>query len=306
MSAEQRPASFLFLFIDGVGIGPDDPDTNPLAAADIPRLHALLGGRPVAGTPAREGEGEIYRPLDATLGHQGLPQSATGQTALLTGRNGAAIMDGHYGPWPGPTLRDVLRKDTLFHQAPGPARLPNVYPPGYFRAIDDGRARVNVPVFAAQQAGVPLLDLNDYRDGRGIPADLTGEFMERIDPSLAPLEPAEAGRRLAREAGAGTFTFFDLWLTDRIGHRGTFAEAVAFASRLDGFLGGVLDNLAGSTLVITSDHGNFEDKTVRTHTKHPVPLIAVGPDAGRFSACTSILDVAPAIRGAWGLPAGSA
>lgn len=299
MSAEAEPARILFLFIDGVGLGSDDPEINPLAAASMPNLRSLLGGPPLAGTPSRDGRELTYRQLDAGLGRAGLPQSATGQTALLAGLNGAEIMDGHYGPWPGPTLRKQLTEGTLFHVAPGTVRFANVYPPGYFRAIEDGRARVNVPVFAAKSAGVELLDLDDYRAGRGLAADLTGAYLHGVDPSLEELSPSDAGRRLARASQDACFTFFDLWLTDRIGHRGTFEEAVSFARDLDAFVGGIVGALAGVTLLLTSDHGNFEDKSVRTHTTHPVPLLAVGPEAAAFRQCTSILDVYRAVRSTW-------
>ncbi len=35
----------LFLFLDGVGLGVEDPARNPFAAAEMPALHALLEGR---------------------------------------------------------------------------------------------------------------------------------------------------------------------------------------------------------------------------------------------------------------------
>lgn len=300
MSADPSPARILFLFIDGVGLGPDDPATNPFAAAATPRLRELLGAPLTSAAPARSEDGLVVRALDARLGHDGLPQSATGQTALLTGRNAADLMSGHYGPWPGPTLKKVLEDGTLFHEAPGRPELANAYPPGYFEALDAGRARVNVPVYAARRAGVELLDLDDYRAGRGLAADLTGEHFASLDASIGVLTARAAGRRLAAQAERASFTFFDLWWTDRIGHRGTLADAVAFAERLDEFVGGVVDALAGATLLLTSDHGNFEDKTTRTHTGHPVPLLALGPEAGAFAACASILDVYPAVRRAWG------
>ena len=299
MSAERTSARILFLFVDGLGLGSDDPAVNPLAAAAMPRLEERLGGPLTASVEERSGDGFVLRALDARLGHDGLPQSATGQTALLTGRNAADVMSGHYGPWPGPTLKKELEEATLFHAAPGSTGLANAYPPGYFAALEAGRARVNVPVYAARQAGVTLLDLEDYRAGRGLAADLTGEHFADLDPAIEPLTAHDAGRRLAAHATEATFTFFDLWWTDRIGHRGTFAEAVAFAERLDAFVGGVLEGLDGATLLLTSDHGNFEDKSTRTHTAHAVPLLAVGPHAAVFSECASLVDVYPAVLRAW-------
>ena len=34
-----------FLFLDGVGLGADDPAVNPLARAKMPNLQTLLAGR---------------------------------------------------------------------------------------------------------------------------------------------------------------------------------------------------------------------------------------------------------------------
>ena len=265
----------------------------------MPYLHELIGGPLAQGTPFRTGGGVLFRALDATLGHAGLPQSATGQTALLTGRNGADAMAGHYGPWPGPTLKELLRTDTLFHAAPAGARLANVYPPGWFDAVNAGRTRVNVPVYAATAAGVSLLDVEDYLEGRGVAADLTGAYAASVDARVTTVAPDVAGGRLAAQATDASFTFFDFWLTDRIGHRGSFEDAVEVAIALDGFIGGLVDALDGVTLLVTSDHGNFEDKGLRTHTRNPVPLLVVGPHAETFASCTSIMELAPTVRGAW-------
>jgi 2,3-bisphosphoglycerate-independent phosphoglycerate mutase len=128
----------LFLFLDGVGLGAD-VDTNPLAVARTRFLESLLGGKLTRGLEPVTSAELIFRPLDAKLGFAGLPQSATGQTTLLTGKNGAVIMQGHYGPYPGPTLKQVLDKGTLFSEVLGQhkrAVLSNLYPPGYFRAIE--------------------------------------------------------------------------------------------------------------------------------------------------------------------------
>src|SRR5690606_24221234 len=122
------------------------------------------------------GDDVVFRSLDATLEHDGLPQSATGQTAILTGLNAAALMQGHYGPWPGPTLQRVLRADTLFHhgEAAGGAALANAYPPGYFAAMTGRRYRPNANAFAAGAAGVELRGSEHYLEGTGVPSDLDG------------------------------------------------------------------------------------------------------------------------------------
>ena len=81
-------AHILFLFLDGVGLGLDDPATNPFVTASIPTITGLIGGRKLlAGLPRLEGERATFIPTDAGLGVEGLPQSATGQAAIVTGRN---------------------------------------------------------------------------------------------------------------------------------------------------------------------------------------------------------------------------
>ncbi len=305
-SAVPEPAyPVLFLFLDGVGVGEDDAGRNPLAAAAMPELHALLGGPLTRSTLARETPTLLYRPLDAGLEHAGLPQSATGQTTLLTGQNGAALMRGHYGPWPGPTLIRALEHDTLFHAATGTAALANVYPPEYFRGQARRRVRPNAPVVAARAAGVGLRRLADYRVGKGVPADLTGAYFASSEADLPAIGERMAGQWLATLSRRHTFTFFDVWLTDRLGHKQDALQAVKLLERFDRFLAALLSELDNVTLVLTSDHGNLEDMATRSHTRNPVPLLVLGPGAFAFREAGSLLDVAPAIRALW-QPAGEA
>ncbi|MEJ2666971.1 MAG: hypothetical protein P8Z81_07730 [Deinococcales bacterium] len=293
--AEPASRRVLMLFLDGVGLGGPDPDCNPLFAADLPRLASLAGGRLVAGTAPRQAPGVVYRRLDAGLGVAGLPQSATGQTSLLTGENGAELMGRHYGPWPGPTLRRVLEGRTLFHEAAS-AALANAYPEGYFRALEGRRLRPNAPVVAARAAGVPLIDLEAYRAGEGLGADVTGAGFTQIDAALVPLEPAEAACRLRRLAARHAFTFYDVWPTDRYGHQQRRAEAVKLLEDIDALVGGLESAFGDITLLLTSDHGNLEDLSSPRHTRNPVPLLAVGPDAAAYADVDDLMQVGRVTR----------
>lgn len=276
-----------------MGLGSPDPSVNPFVRARTPFLSTLLGGPLTLGRELLASPELHFRPLSAMLSHSGLPQSATGQTTLLTGLNGADIMNGHYGPWPGPTLKRTLDAGTIFSEVVGSggrAVLANAFPPGYFRALSAGKQRVNVPVYAAQAAGVPLLTQADYAAGNASSADLDGAYLGVPQPLAA------AGAQLARSAQNADLTFFDLWMTDTAGHRWAFAEAVALIEKLDGFLGGLVPALGKVTLLVTSDHGNLEDKSTRSHTRNPVPLLALGPQASAFAETQTLLDVAPALR----------
>jgi 2,3-bisphosphoglycerate-independent phosphoglycerate mutase len=288
----------LFLFLDGVGLGAR-VDTNPFAVAKTPFLEALLGSKLTQGLEPLASPYLTFRHLDAKLGFEGLPQSATGQTTLLTGKNGAAIMQGHYGPYPGPTLKSELDQGTLFSEVMAlgkRASLSNLYPPGYFRALETKQQKYNVPVYAALQADLKLLRIDDYRTGQAISVDMTGDYLHRHDATLTPLFPSAMGKRLAQLANRHHFTFFDLWLTDQAGHRWSLKDCVTLIETLDAFVRGVVESLEDATLLITSDHGNLEDKTVKTHTFADVPLIVLGKEAKLFRSATSILDVAAIIR----------
>ncbi|HEX9090157.1 MAG TPA: hypothetical protein VF831_01645, partial [Anaerolineales bacterium] len=77
----------LFIFLDGVGLGGDDPQVNPLVKAPMPNLARLLGGNKLIANgchPIADVEPWILHTnratllaLDACLGVEGLPQSAS-------------------------------------------------------------------------------------------------------------------------------------------------------------------------------------------------------------------------------------
>jgi hypothetical protein len=276
--------SALLLFLDGVGLGDDDPDTNPFARAEMPVLTGLLGGRRLLrATGPVEMERAILIPTDATLGVSGRPQSATGQAAILTGVNAPALLGEHWGPKPDARLRPLLERDTLFHRTVAAGRkaaLLDAYPQRYFAAIEGGRRLLSAVPLAATSAGLRLFTAEDLYAGRALPADFTAEgWRNHLGYSDIPvLTPYQAGQRLAELARAYDFSFFEHWPPDVLGHRGTMEEAVAALEQFDAVMGGLLDawDDAHDLLVITSDHGNLEDLSHRRHTLNPVPTILVG------------------------------
>lgn len=290
-----------------MGLGEPDPAINPLAAVALPVLTRLVGARPDRLAPPHTAEGVVFRPVDATLGHDGLPQSATGQTTILTGLNGADLMNGHYGPWPGPTLTRWLQHGTLFHdgEAAAGAALANTFPPRYFVTQGRRRHRPNAPVVAARAAGVRLRGLDDYQAGAAVAPDLDGAGLARLGESamagVAAAGVAGTAATLTRLAAEYSFTFVDVWVTDGYGHDRDLAGASRFLVTLDALLALLVYDpagpvAAGATLLVTSDHGNLEDLSVKGHTRNPVPLLAAGPGADEFVDATSLLDVAPGVR----------
>jgi hypothetical protein len=275
----------LVLFLDGVGLGPSDPVVNPFASAEMPALRAALGGhRLLAESAPCVGPQATLLSIDACLDMPGDPQSATGQAALLTGRNIPAEIGGHYGPKPNPPVAAALREGSLFSQAlarGGRAALLNAYPPRYFEFIASGRRLYSSIPMAAANAGVPLRTAEDLQAGRALSADFTGKgWSEQPGFPPAPVYGrAEAGARLADLAREVELAWFDFWPSDVAGHRSDMEQAVQLVEQLDGVLEGLIEAWRdGPDLaIITSDHGNLEDLSDRGHTRNPVPGILIGP-----------------------------
>ncbi len=290
----------LFLFLDGVGLGSDDPQVNPLAFASMPNLEGLLGGkRLLIDTAPYEGPRASLIALDAQLNVPGLPQSATGQATLLTGRNIPAVLGYHYGPKPNPEIAAEIRKGSLFSRfrAGGLCcALLNAYPPRYFQAIQSGRRLYSAIPLALTEAGISLKTEEDYYAGNALAADFTGQgWRSQLGYKDSPiLEPAQAGRKMAELSNNYDFSFFEYWVSDYAGHYQDMRMALDLLATFDGVLSGLLstwDDNAGLILV-TSDHGNMEDLSSRRHTLNPVPALLIGSIRLRRLFTTNLVDLA--------------
>jgi 2,3-bisphosphoglycerate-independent phosphoglycerate mutase len=296
--------SVLFVFLDGVGLAPPGPD-NPLSQVPMPHLHALLGG-PLVLNGAGQGRSSAHekvtlRALDACLGVPGLPQSATGQTALFTGVNAPALVGDHVTAYPTDVLRQVIAEHSVLKQAAGAGRrvlFANAHSERFWQMIREGKMRLGASTLTALAAGAPIPTLEDLVEGRAVLWDITHEIAtSHLNYELPLISPEEAGARLARLAAAYDLVLYESFLTDLAGHRRVEVDWVL--PRLDAFLGALLAHRSpDTTLVVCSDHGNVEDATTKAHTRNPVPLLVVGPAAGCFATAAAITDVAPAILSA--------
>lgn len=297
---------FLFLFMDGIGFGADDPTTNPFAAARMPNLQALLGGRRlVRGVVPLETERATLLDLDAGLGVDGLPQSATGQAALVTGKNVPHLIGEHYGPKPNKAVADIVKADNLFIQLTQrgyEACLLNAYPQRYFEAIESGlRLYSSIPL-AVTSAGITLKTADDLKAGEAFSVDFTGHgWREQLGYKDSPLMDASAaGRRLAAVTAHYDLAFFDFWVSDFVGHHQDMKGAVRLLESFDAVFGGLLTAWEDDKglILITSDHGNMEDLGTRHHTLNLVPALVVGSRELREKFCAGLkdlTDVTPAI-----------
>jgi hypothetical protein len=288
-----------------VGLAPAGPG-NPFSQVPMPRLQDLLGG-PLAlvgqngNLPYDSVPHGLVRSLDACLGVPGLPQSATGQTALFTGVNAPALVGDHVTAYPTARLREVIAEHSVLKRAAESGKrvlFANAHSERFWQMIREGKRRLGASTLTALAAEASIPTLADLAEGRAVLWDITHEIATQyLDYDLPLVSPQEAGARLARLAARYDLVLYESFLPDLAGHRRIEPEWVL--TRLDAFLGSVLDHCSPSTtLVLCSDHGNLEDTTTKAHTTNPVPLLVVGPGAEHFAEAMTITDVAPAILAA--------
>jgi hypothetical protein len=299
----------LIFFLDGVGLGTADPEVNPFSRAELPNLETELGKdwflQPADGGPGRIENGRASLvATDPNMGMPGRPQSATGQAAILTGRNVPELVGEHYGPKPNPAVAEVINAGNLFREvrnAGGSAALITPYPQGYFDAINSGKRLLSSVPMAVVSAGLSLMTADDLRAGRAVSPGFTGEgwrdHLGYTDIPILTLE--EAGRQIAHVARNYDFSFFEHWPSDRSGHRGPLDEAIEHLEVIDEVLGGLFEawNHDRDLLIITSDHGNIEEKNHRQHSRNPVPTILMGPGHAELAAeINDLADIAGVVR----------
>jgi 2,3-bisphosphoglycerate-independent phosphoglycerate mutase len=283
--------ALLLLFFDGIGVGRADPQENPFAAIDARRLGALFG--------SPDPEARAFVPLDATLGVPGLPQSATGQTTLLTGVNAAAHAGRHMVGIPGPTLRPLLERESLFlklDRGGVRATSANAYTPQHLEAR---RPRLSASTRAVLAAGLALRMWDeDGVAGAALFHDYTGESLRRFGLSGPRRDAQDAGAILARLLDAHDFVFYEYFLTDLMAHRGGWDDQVSQARRAEELVSAAIERIDPTrhTVVVTSDHGNLEDARHSRHTLNPVPFLAWGRSGDALaSGVREMTDVTPAI-----------
>ena len=295
----------LFIFLDGIGLGENNLETNPFSRASMPNLKLQLNGRSLLKESAPfHGERASLVAVDPAVGVSGLPQSATGQAILLTGKNISAELGYHYGPKPNPAVAAYLKDGTLFSdfiQAGKKATLLNAYPPRYFEAVKSGKRLYSSIPLSVTNAGIPLFNHEDLFTGRALSADFTGEgwrtMLGLIDAPV--MEPQVAGQKLGELAMEYDFSLFEYWASDYAGHGQEMDTAVRLLETFDEVLGGLVRVWNDGLILITSDHGNMEDLSTRRHTDADVPALVIGEKAVREEFTHSLkdlTDIAPAIR----------
>lgn len=286
--------SLLLFFIDGLGIGLRD-EFNP--------LHLTESVAPLAHFKDETSDiifDGIMIPTDASLGIEGRPQSASGQTTILTGVNAPQLLGYHKQGFPNQALRDVITENSIFRQLENlniqPNIFANAYTPQFFTETPRWKSATTVAVEASET--VKFRTLDDMQNGEAVFMDFTNSVL-RARGFEAELWTAErAGKVLAEITKNHRFTLYEYFITDKIGHDQDFELAGKVLPDLAKMLRTVLENLdlESSTVIMTSDHGNIEDLSKRNHTLNQVPTVIWGRDKEKIAKnISSLADITPSI-----------
>jgi len=286
-------ASLLLFFIDGLGIGTRGP-FNPLD--NLPNAAPLAVFQNEASDPGFDG---IVVPTDPRLGVEGRPQSASGQTTILTGVNAPAQLGYHKQGFPNKPLREIIEAHSIFRQlrdaGVGPVTFANAYTDGFFTE----RPRwISATTAAVEAAGMTFRSIADLKNDQAVFMDYTNRVLIERGVEVAERSEEEAADVLARITAENRFTLYEYFITDKVGHAQDMPKAKEILTSLARFIRELLArlDLKRTTVILTSDHGNIEDLSSRNHTLHLVPTIVWGAERERIAATIKTLaDITPAI-----------
>jgi 2,3-bisphosphoglycerate-independent phosphoglycerate mutase len=294
--------SIILLFVDGVGIGINDSRTNPFFKYEFKTFSQFFGSIPSLDNQVIERDKGFVFPVDAVMGVGGLPQSGTGQTSIFCGINAPAFVGKHFGPYPYSTLIPIIKEKNIFNgfiQQGKKAFFINAYPQVFFDYINSGKSRLGVVSLSAYSSGLKLNSVNDVIAGNAITAEITNErWNSKLGYDLPLLKPSDAAARLLRAASMYDLVAYEYFITDHLGH-GRYEGAIEKTLRiLDEFLLSVFTSADPEklTILLCSDHGNFEDLSVKTHTTNPSLAVSYGKYAAElFHRIHDLSQIKPAI-----------
>jgi predicted AlkP superfamily pyrophosphatase or phosphodiesterase len=302
----------IFIFIDGVGIGKADAG-NPFFAADTDYMPFFEGGCKLPDrTPVKA--------IDACLGVEGMPMSATGQTSLFTGVNVPAQLAEHRDSYPDSLMRKIIKEKSIFTLLRKKKLIPrflnafpgssDLYTPFHVHIRDDGefrfsgefRSRVkrSLSVTTCMMIANHMMPFgnNDIRNERALFHDFTNLSLNGSGANLPQFSPEKAAEIIYKVSRKYDLLLYEYFQTDFYGHGFEMTDCIKLVQQLDRLIKHLVHLLdkKKDTLLVTSDHGNLEDGNTHYHTYNPVPLITWGLSSGELrDRIDNLTDVTPAI-----------
>ena len=196
----KKPNHIVLIFIDGLGLGLNRPDINPCLDPDLRYFRRAHVSEPLGP----DGIDWVVLGADATLGVSGLPQSATGQTALLTGVNAPRMLQRHLSGFPNQRLRAVIEEKSILKQlcerGCRAAFLNTFRPPFFDFDPQDIIRHLSATTLTTLYAGLAFFALDDLVHKRSIYQDMTNESLRARGFDVPVFTPEEAGQILAQQS----------------------------------------------------------------------------------------------------------
>ena len=302
----------IFIFLDGVGIGKSE-NSNPFYYAKTKYLPLFNGKQTLPdGVPVKK--------IDPLLGVDGMPQSASGQTAIFTGVNIPLLLNGHRGSYPTKPMRKIIKSNNLLlhlREKKLKIRFINAYPghselftTKHIEIHKDGRfhfserfpsrfkKRISTTTCLMISNELTPCDENDILDGNSLYQDFSNKSLKERGLELPEFSPEQAAEIIYNTSQEYDFILYEYFQTDLYGHRHSFYDCVELIKKLNRLIEKLISSLDKNrdTLLITSDHGNIEDCSRRTHTKNQVPLIVWGNKTEMLrNSINTLTDITPGI-----------
>lgn len=262
----------LQVFIDGLGIN-EYQKTNPLYLIKHPFLRELFNGRP-----------HLFKAIDPLFSQKYLPQSATGQTALLCGVNPFHFVKRPQSGFPGPSLIKVIHEYSIFKQIKK-IKGQGTFANAYFKHINPLKLRkVSVTTHSVLAAENSLRTLKDLWQGNAVYQEFTNSDLLKRGFDVPLWTAEQAASNLLAIALNHDYTLYEYFQTDIAGHKEDLTFKLTILSGLSKFLQYLFEKAPPNfTIIISSDHGNIEDLSTKNHTYNKVPLIVEGPLSSLFA-----------------------
>ncbi|MCW5960460.1 MAG: hypothetical protein KIS76_09890 [Pyrinomonadaceae bacterium] len=285
--------SVILFFIDGLGIGTNQ-QSNPFF--DLPGAEPLAHFRGVSSDLPFDG---VVARTDPRLGVDGRPQSASGQTTILTGVNAPKYLGKHKQGFPNEALRGLINEKSLFLQLKQKgiedSIFANAYTPKFFSETPRWKSATTC---AVEAAGIQFRRFSDLLGKKALFHDFTNRWLIENGFDIPLLTAQDAAKTLASLSEDHRFVLYEHFITDKIGHAQDFTAARAHLPILAEFVRDTVSriDLSTTTFILTSDHGNIEDLSIRTHTLNDVPTIVWGRNRHQIAQkIKDLTDITPSV-----------